>query len=420
MLAAGSEIARLCQIAYREPGEERLAACERLGVRLVDEGADEHTCWVVVEGEARASAGAAAALRAEDVRWRAGSAQPPADAAAVKFVLVRGVKFDTADGGDRGAVSLALARSWATPLLARRPNAPLPPRAGTGDLSFDDGTLNFAAAERARAAAELFVGPSASVLAHAGLLGIAEDLFDVLASRGHLDACVGVRSGARDARVLLSGHSMGGALAMLLAAIASARALSCGEEPADRESGWLPTYTYGTLHALGAPGGAREAGEALLRRLGLADDAVRSFVLEGDPVPRSYGASDPLVLAARTAQGLADRLVGSASAGPAETPSSPDGMGGVAAGLPEMPSLPVPAVHVGVPFLPLGLTYVIRSDGVARRVEALAPGPAQDALGRSELAAGVLGGLGSGDVLAALQAPLVGVGLSLMDHSLYS
>jgi pimeloyl-ACP methyl ester carboxylesterase len=91
----------------------------------------------------------------------------------------------------------------------------------------------------------------------------------------------------------LAGHSLGGSLALLTAALARLR---LGTPPASL----APVHAFGSppvlaLEREGAPPAARAAppGAGVMQLLQLPPRAVRQFVLDTDPVPRMWSGACP-------------------------------------------------------------------------------------------------------------------------------
>lgn len=78
--------------------------------------------------------------------------------------------------------------------------------------------------------------------------------------------------------ITLAGHSLGGTLAKLLAALLVADGRT---RPAD-----IACHTYGSPAAFATSGGGR--GTAVMHRLGLRNGQIRNWVLAHDPIPRAW------------------------------------------------------------------------------------------------------------------------------------
>jgi hypothetical protein len=143
----------------------------------------------------------------------------------------------------------------------------------------------------ARAMANAWPAPLAAggrVLAHAGVGELAKELAATL--RPHL------RAAPAGATLDLTGHSLGGALAVTLAALLV--------DAGDVAPGGVRVAAFGAPPTL-AP--ARDAPPPLAA-LGMPADAVLAFIAAGDPVPRWLAASDPSFAAAAALPPLAGLL----------------------------------------------------------------------------------------------------------------
>ena len=111
--------------------------------------------------------------------------------------------------------------------------------------------------------------PGVPVYAHAGALRCAQDLWTSV--EPHVRAAVAPSSAVH--KIALSGHSLGGALALLTACQCR---LQWGIPPALL----LPVYAFGAPPVL-----ACDSPSTLAQLLQLRGDSMRSFVLDSDPVP---------------------------------------------------------------------------------------------------------------------------------------
>jgi hypothetical protein len=111
--------------------------------------------------------------------------------------------------------------------------------------------------------------PGVPIYAHAGALRCAQDLWTSV--EPHVRAAVAPSSAVH--KIALSGHSLGGALALLTACQCR---LQWGIPPALL----LPVYAFGAPPVL-----ACDSPSTLAQLLQLRGDSMRSFVLDSDPVP---------------------------------------------------------------------------------------------------------------------------------------
>ena len=111
--------------------------------------------------------------------------------------------------------------------------------------------------------------PGVPIYAHAGALRCAQDLWTSV--EPHVRAAVAPTSAVH--KIALSGHSLGGALALLTACQCR---LQWGIPPALL----LPVYAFGAPPVL-----ACDSPSSLSQLLQLRGDSLRSFVLDSDPVP---------------------------------------------------------------------------------------------------------------------------------------
>jgi len=119
------------------------------------------------------------------------------------------------------------------------------------------------------------LSPGGPLHAHAGVASMAEELWPQL--EPYVE---GARAPSPDSswRLALSGHSLGGALAVLMAALCRLRAA-------------FPPQQLAPVHAFGSPPVLAEEGEEATRLLGLPRDGIRGFVLDTDPVPSLWSGS---------------------------------------------------------------------------------------------------------------------------------
>jgi hypothetical protein len=118
------------------------------------------------------------------------------------------------------------------------------------------------------------LAPGVPLHAHAGVLRCAEELWPCV--EPHVRSALGAKGGPL--RVAFSGHSLGGALALLSACACRLRA-------------GVPPAALAPCHAFGAPPVlAVDPPQEALRLLQLPRGALRSFVLDTDPVPLVWRA----------------------------------------------------------------------------------------------------------------------------------
>ncbi|CAG9465755.1 unnamed protein product [Pedinophyceae sp. YPF-701] len=140
--------------------------------------------------------------------------------------------------------------------------------------------------------------PRGELVAHRGLTRMVDELSDaVLPALPRDCACAAtpVRNGngngsgngggaARGAVPLaLTGHSMGGAMALMLAAELQLLQRVGGNN--------ISAHGFGSPSVIAH---AREGPSAALRALGLPAGALRSFVVDNDPIPRAFLQADPV------------------------------------------------------------------------------------------------------------------------------
>ncbi|KAK9824288.1 hypothetical protein WJX72_009195 [[Myrmecia] bisecta] len=118
--------------------------------------------------------------------------------------------------------------------------------------------------------------PRGALQAHAGVSSMAHELYQELLP--HLAAAASSRQ-----QLIFGGHSMGGALAVLLAALAKLQL----QISADR----IHCVTFGAPPVLAL--GAKANGRDIMQVLGLPPTAIQSFVLDNDPIPRAMLSVDP-------------------------------------------------------------------------------------------------------------------------------
>eukprot|EP00191_Tetraselmis_sp_GSL018_P011006 CAMPEP_0177599586 /NCGR_PEP_ID=MMETSP0419_2-20121207/13083_1 /TAXON_ID=582737 /ORGANISM="Tetraselmis sp., Strain GSL018" /LENGTH=489 /DNA_ID=CAMNT_0019092351 /DNA_START=220 /DNA_END=1690 /DNA_ORIENTATION=+ len=131
---------------------------------------------------------------------------------------------------------------------------------------------------------------SQDVMVHRGVEGIASEVWDSL-----LPWILDVPEG----RTLnFVGHSLGGALALVLAAKARAKLRLRGSD--------LKCYTFGSPSVMAHRRG--EPGEAVCRLLGMDPASIQSFCLDDDPVPRAMLSVDPAYSLLRRSE-LGERIL---------------------------------------------------------------------------------------------------------------
>ncbi|KAK9841107.1 hypothetical protein WJX74_000038 [Apatococcus lobatus] len=116
---------------------------------------------------------------------------------------------------------------------------------------------------------------TARLVAHTGVIEMAEEVFETL--RPSIQECM-----QTSRKLILVGHSLGGALAVLICTLARLRL----HYPASQ----LQCFTYGSPCVLAS---AADSTRTAIQVLGMRSAAIQNFVLENDPIPRAMLSVDP-------------------------------------------------------------------------------------------------------------------------------
>lgn len=337
-LVVAAHMARLSNICYVPEPQEQL---EELGLKLVAKGKTYFTAWYIADGpdlskvqekaplgvvgahdlSAREGEGESTAAKFGDKRT--GTGQSPGG--RIRYILTHGVRWGAADL-DSGRMWRQIMNCW--------------------PVDFPPSEKGGVPRQGVRNSADL--GPQDGLVAHQGVLEIAEEVYS-----GVQPWLGGVEKGEVSA-IRFGGHSLGGSVAILLMLLAKSRhGLAPGQVSAHAygapaalarrsvaekkgrvaQSSRTPLRSSSNGASAFSPSTASEADRIshspskvngflsprtsagdtrhcpVLQEIGLPADAVRSIVLDKDMVPRMFLAADPsygLLLKSPLVRGLLD------------------------------------------------------------------------------------------------------------------
>jgi len=251
-----ARLAALNSYVYTVPPDELEAAVEAAGMELLAQGQNRYTRWFVTQGHlpnviARQSpeTGEASIELEPEHRGRASGLLDGADA---------NLKFESDADMDWGVERLVFIRGvvWRDPLVDLR--ALWTELSNCWPRPFLERNLG-----------------TSEVVVHRGIYGIADGVWGDM-----LPCLLDVPHGMR---LTFAGHSLGGAIAFILTAMARVKLRIPDSD--------LSCHTFGSPAVMAHSGS--EGSDAVCRTLGLKPSTIKHFCLDDDPVPRLLLAVDP-------------------------------------------------------------------------------------------------------------------------------